>query len=349
MEQRPGPPPEGAPRLSESDAARLWERAAELQARAQHQLESAARRSAEASMQDAPGGDHPVLGEGYALQDVRKAAEEAGIHPDFVERALGEIRNESREMAGPEGTMDRVADRLLGGPEGSLVRRRILRGKGEAVLAALDRVLTGPEHDLTLSDMDGDDPLAGATLTFRVSLMTGASTESYAWRASWLWAQLLLVTVRPAPGRQPDDDNEAWEVELLVPLRKGRRANAWGSLFTGGFFGLPGGALGAAAGFGVGTALGLPAVVAGAALAVGSALGLGGGSWGGVALYRMGWRHGVTEMEKRLDDTLRQVELQLRTGGAFSLPARRDSTDPASDAVMTSMGFPPGTSVRRRR
>ncbi len=335
------PSGEAAPpaRISEAEAARLWQRAAELQARTLHQLEAQSREGGGGSGNE-PTHEDPFPEDGYALADVRRAAEEAGIHPDFVERALGEIRGEAREAAGPEGAMDRVATRLLGGPHGSLVVRQVLTGKGEALLSALDRVLTGPGHDLVLVDMEGDDPLAGATLTFRVpSMMASSSTEAYAYRAAWLWAELLLVTIRPAPGR-PEGDREAWEVEFLIPLRKGRRVNAWGSLFTGGVFGLGGGALGVAAGFGVGAALGLPALVAGAALVAGGAAGVGGGGWGGAVLYRLGWRHGAKEMEAKLNDTLRLVSLQLRTGGVFSLPQRRD--DDGSGGSSSDLGFLPG-------
>lgn len=334
-------------RISEAEAARLWQRAAELQARTLHQLEAEARRAGgeggEGGAAGAAGSDDPFPEDGYALADVRRAAEDAGIHPDFVERALGELRGEALEAAGPEGTMDRLADRLLGEPHGSLVVRQVLKGKGEALLSALNQVLTGPGHELTLVDMEGDDPLAGATLTFKAPLFTShpySSTEGYSYRAAWLWAELLLVTIRSAPGR-PESDGEVWEVEFLIPLRKGRRANAWGSLLTGGFFGLAGGALGVAAGFGMGAALGLPAVVAGAALVAGGAAGLGGGGWGGAVLYRMGWRHGAREMEAKLTDTFRLVALQLRTGGAFSLPART-SNDDGTGGLFSNPGLFPG-------
>lgn len=345
--QAPGPaesstvPPA---RLTEDQAAWLWQRAAEMQARALHQLESREPALTEGASEADP---DPFADDGFALEDVRRAAEEAGIHPDFVERALVQLRNESREMAGPTGPMDLWADRLLGGPNGSMTARRTLRGKGDAVLAALDRVLTGPGYDLSLEDMSGDDPLNGATLSFRVGGFSGASTDEFAWRAAWLWAQTLLVTVRPAPGRGPDDD-EAWEVELTVPLRKGRRANAWGSLFTAGFAGLPGGAVGAAAGFGIGTALALPAALAGAVIVAGAAVGLGGSGWGGAAFYRLGWRHGATEMARTLDDTLRKVALHLRTGGAFSLPSRRPGGDAAAEAVLLPLGILPDQKGGRR-
>ena len=75
-------------RISEEKARALWRRAAELQA-------EAARRLEERSRQLAPRGQSADMEEveGYRLADVRAAAEEAGISPEFVDHALVESRN----------------------------------------------------------------------------------------------------------------------------------------------------------------------------------------------------------------------------------------------------------------
>ncbi len=63
-------------RISEEEARALWRRAAELQA-------EAARRLEERSRQLAP--SDPAEVDGYRLGDVRAAAADAGISPEFVD------------------------------------------------------------------------------------------------------------------------------------------------------------------------------------------------------------------------------------------------------------------------
>lgn len=317
------------PRVSEAEAARIWERAAELQSRAMHQAESRARElraGREGEDGDLPD-SNPVLAEGFALEEVRNAAREAGISPDFVDRALAELRHEEHHLAEPPGLADRMADTLLEGPVGSLVGRRTIEGEGQALLGALNHVLTGPGYGLRLVDLEGEDPLDGAAMVFKVPGFTGMSGVDFAYRAAWLSVDTLMVTVRSdAAGAagHPAGEGEGprkpgWEVELLMPLRKGRRVNAWGSVFTSGTTGLMGGLLGTAAGFGVATGLALPGLLAVGAMAALGLGGVGGGGWGGAALYRKGWRHGATEMTRTLEETLRQVALHTRTGGSFQL------------------------------
>jgi len=333
------------PRLSEDEARRLWERAAELQAQAMHQLEARARERREERAAQA---DDPFPEDGFALEEVREAAREAGIGADFVDRAMVELEHDRRGLSTPPDRVDRMADRLLDSPTGSLVVSRTLAGDGKALLAALDRVLTGPGYGLTLVDLEGDSPLEGGVLSFRAPSYMGMSGKDFAYHASWLWSDTLLVTIRPAEvmpdpqrtlasdtGTAASPEPTRWDVELRIPLRKGRRVNAWGSVFTAGTTGSLGGVAGAAAGLGLAGLVGLPAVVAGALVAGAAGVGLAGSSWGGLALYRAGWRHGAKQMRGLLDETLNQVALHLRTGGAFSLPTKDGSgKDAASGTVL---------------
>ncbi|CAN5724060.1 hypothetical protein BH23GEM11_BH23GEM11_14760 [soil metagenome] len=316
------------PRISEDDATRLWERAAELQAQAMHQLEARAKKLRE-ERTDQP--DDPFPEDGYALREVREAAQEAGIGADFVDRALAEIEHDRRVLSTPLDRVDRMADRLLDAPTGSLVVQRTLAGDGRALLGALDRVLTGPGYGLTLVDLEGDDPLEGGTLTFRVPSYMGMSGKDFAYRASWLWVDTLLVTIQPA---EDGSDARKWKVEFRVPLRKGRRVNAWGSVFSAGTAGSVGGAMGVAAGLGLAGLVGLPAVVAGAVVVGAAGAGLTGSAWGGLALYRKGWRHGAAAMLDTLEETLSQVALHLRTGGAFSVPSNKATGQGDASATM---------------
>ena len=66
--------------LSEEEAARLWERAAQLQAESTGETETP-------DVQDAR-----IHTPGYALTHVRSAALEAGIDSEYVETALAELR-----------------------------------------------------------------------------------------------------------------------------------------------------------------------------------------------------------------------------------------------------------------
>ena len=73
--------------LSEEEAARFWQRAAQLQAEAADSAEALAR---DPEDEDADA-DPP---EGYALTHVRAAALEAGISEKFMDAALADLQAE---------------------------------------------------------------------------------------------------------------------------------------------------------------------------------------------------------------------------------------------------------------
>lgn len=98
-------------RISEEQARRLWERAAQIQA-------EAARREEERAKEDASKGAPDRLlpgdvdeGEGYSLTHVRQAAIEVGIQPEFLDLALGEEAVLELEGGGREGGYDRAVPR----------------------------------------------------------------------------------------------------------------------------------------------------------------------------------------------------------------------------------------------
>ena len=73
--------------LSEEEAARFWQRAAQLQAEAAQKAEAlAGGREGEEADVDPP--------EGYALTHVRSAALEAGISEKFMDAALADVHAE---------------------------------------------------------------------------------------------------------------------------------------------------------------------------------------------------------------------------------------------------------------
>lgn len=71
-------------RISEEAAQAIWRRAAQLQAEAERRLDEQRRRVAPKRLTSSPPGD------GLHPDDVRTAAEEAGISPEFVQIALAE-------------------------------------------------------------------------------------------------------------------------------------------------------------------------------------------------------------------------------------------------------------------
>jgi len=98
--------------LNEEEAARLWQRAAQLQADAARRAEKAESETAEsdAAERETADGAPP---EGYALTHVRSAALDVGIANEFVDAALADMRAES---ALPEKKRRRLARWFLKNP-----------------------------------------------------------------------------------------------------------------------------------------------------------------------------------------------------------------------------------------
>ena len=112
-------------RITEEQAKRLWERAAQIQAEAARREEERAKDEASrgASGQLLPG--EVDEGEGYSLTHVRQAAVEVGIQPEFLDLALGEEAVLELEGGSGEGGYDRAVKRLLGDGRRALeIRRR---------------------------------------------------------------------------------------------------------------------------------------------------------------------------------------------------------------------------------
>ena len=90
--------------LNEEEAARLWQRAAQLQAEAAQKAEALAEESESEKADVDPS-------EGYALTHVRSAALEVGIGGEFVDAALADLRAERALLEGKRGW--RLARRIL--------------------------------------------------------------------------------------------------------------------------------------------------------------------------------------------------------------------------------------------
>ena len=164
-------------RLSEEMAARLWQRAAELQSEAAKRIEATSRLAAEAEISE------PDTS-GYALGHVRQAAEEVGIAGEFVDAALAEVT--AHDVAGhhKNSVMDSLAQRILGtGPE-FLEVRRVVAAPAEDIYKTMQGSFPAPPYNLSLRDIQGD-VLRGGVMVFDVPRITALSYTSLNTRCPW--------------------------------------------------------------------------------------------------------------------------------------------------------------------
>ena len=113
--------------LSEEEAARFWQRAAQLQAEAAQKAEALAE---EPGSEDADGAPP----EGYALTHVRSAALEAGISEEFMDAALADLR---AERALPRKKRKWSLPRwILKNPSETITVRRVIEAPPAEVLSA---------------------------------------------------------------------------------------------------------------------------------------------------------------------------------------------------------------------
>ena len=288
-------------RLSQTEALRLWQRAAQLQA-------DAARRD-----EAWPGREEEVPGtavrrheeDGYALVQVRAAALEAGISEEYLEAALAELVAE-RAMAStsPPGRQ-RVSDWVLGHPPDAVEARRVVRADVPTVLAAMEEVLPKDPFGLLLRERIGE-PAEGGTLVFDIQgvgfTVSGAGFKG---DASFADLRQVFATLRPLPGEPPST-----ELVLRAPVAWARRLNA---VLLGGLSGL-GGLLGLLAGVAVGLGLSFVGpVVAGVA----AATGLVGGARLSLGGFRMLHRYGLEKGTKALEAVAATVAAKAEGGWGF--------------------------------
>ena len=296
--------------LSEDQAARLWRRAAELQA-------DAARRLEERSRELAPRSDETTSfpGDGYALEHVKSAAVDAGISAEFVEFAVAELRNERALVEKGQDRIDRAADRLLGHPPRSAEISRVIRAAPERVFQAMQRVFPAEPYRLVLKDTQGDDLLQGGVMVFEVPVWTGLEgTDKLSYQArGWADIRQLYVTLTPL-----DTDPPSSEVTIRTPLRHSRRVNFWVSSALTGVTGVGGTVAGVAVGAAAAGTLGLAPLLAGVAVAAFGAT-VGGGVGGATALgYRFLYRYALKRGIRALEGLLAALDVGIRTGWSFA-------------------------------
>jgi hypothetical protein len=295
--------------VSEEQARRLWERAAELQA------EAAARREEEARQEEGAKKDSPGLLSGevheagaYSLTHVRQAGVEAGIPPEFFNLALAEEAILEMEGGSGERDFDRVMQRFLGDGRRALEVRKQYAFPTRDVWASLEKTVCAEPYGLDLLDVREEQ--AGTGMMAILESYSHASDGSLAHMLNNAGTRRLLVRVTPVK------EKDGSEVLIRVPLRSSRRSIGGFGLGVVGVAGLIGGAkgLGVAAGLAGAGALGtlpLALLLAGGGLA--GFAGVGGLTrYGFRALYRLllrrltryGFRALYRLLLRRLDETL---------------------------------------------
>ena len=288
--------------FSPDSAAAVWQRAAQLQSEAAQRLEE---RSRELSSSSAS----PENPYDLTVEEVRSAALEVGISPEFVALAIAEMQ------ADPAGALpDKLQDkatRFLGTPERMLERSRVIDRPMADLYTAMQRVLPAPPWVLSLRDVTGD-PLAGGQLVFSIpelQLLVNSNPTPISYHGYAVDVQQLQFLLRPVAG----SNGQATEVLVRAGLQRSVRRNFKFGSWTARIMGLLGAGGGGLVGF---FALGLSAPMITIPAAAGAAL-LGGGTALG---YRASYRYYLRQFTKLLDEMLSMIAVHAKTGGSFATP-----------------------------
>jgi len=266
--------------LSEQEAARLWERAAQLQAEAAGRIEPPA----------VP--DESMASSGYALAHVRSAALEAGIGTEFVDAALADLRVERARPPAVKSTS--LARRFLNHPPDTLTTRRVIEATPQEVLSAMQAVFPDKPFSLTLTDQQGD-PLDGGVLVFD---MQGANSlllqGGFAFETREAGLRQVLVSLRSIEGSKP-----SCEMTMHSPVTSHNLGLGVGLVVSALGAGVGGFALGA-----LGLAIGIGPIGAVAGVLVGAGLGLKG--------YRVLYRYALRRGGKALEGLIGAVAVRAK-------------------------------------
>ena len=283
--------------LNEEEAARLWQRAAQLQAEAAQRAEKAENETAETDAAESQTVDGAPP-EGYALTHVRSAALDVGIANEFVDAALADMR---AERALPEKKRRRLARWFLGKPPETHTVRRVIEATAQEVLSTIEAVFPVEPYRLTLTDRRGDSS-SGGVLVFDVQGLNAVFPDGFAREARYGGIRQVFLSIQPIDGAKP-----SCEVTLRSPV-------AWSytqDLVQGGILTGLAGAIGVGLGLAAGVALLLGpigAVLVPAMMAGGGVGGVGLGMMGYRALYRYAMRRGVRALDGLLGAVASRAE-----------------------------------------
>lgn len=306
-----GMPPSGD-RIPDEAARAIWGRAAHLQAEAERRLEERTRRLA--GQQDDP----PSDGDGLRPDQVRLAAEEAGIAPEFVQIALAEAAA-ATDRVSPATRGDLLGARyFLGSTRHSIEVTAVVPGSVDTVSAATLQVFSGHPCLLQTGEV-AEIASSGRVLVFNVPKYDWGATANppFVEKASMIGLRQLHVAIQPLP-----EDPSRCEVVVAGDLRPGMRGRWRWSAATSVGAGAVGGAAGAglAASVMAGALLALPALVG--AAAVGGAA---------VAAWAASYRFYRNQVEAAL-----QQSVQLLPTTARAIAAHQGGRDPLARGALPS-------------
>ena len=317
--------------VSTDQARAIWSRAAQLQAEATSRLQARYREPQSGSEPTALSTD------GYRLQDVERAAEEAGIGAEFVAMAIAERPTASAQpSANLTEQEDRVMSRMLGTRDRSLACSRVIQATPAMVLEAIGRVFPALPYELKLRDTVGGHPLDGGILVFNVPMLRSivvafdGARGLFSHRMTQLELEQLHVALKPL-----GSPVSACEVTISGDLRRGLR-KAW--TVDKWISGLAG-SVGAAAGAGLGLTVALGPLAAAVALggaAVAGGLSLAGCRWG----YVYALRNARTELEQMLAALEGDLHAASVFGTASSSDAGSRRLSGGADPARVLLGTP---------
>jgi hypothetical protein len=282
-------------RISEEAARSIWRRAAQLQAEAELRLE-------ESQRLPATSGRDVSRTDGLHPDDVRAAAEEAGISPEFVQIALAEASASTAPSAAMSRSDILGARLFLGATRHTIEVTATVQGSVDSVSAAVLQVFSGHPCLLQAGEVAELPSWSGRVIVFNVPKYDWGATANppFVEKAAAIGLRQLHVAVRPLPG-----DTATCEVVAAADLQPGMRKYWRWSAATSAGATVAGGAAG----------LGFAATaVAGALLIAPAALGAAVLSGASVGVWVWSYRYYRGAVEESLKDSLQLLPVVVRAG-----------------------------------
>lgn len=303
--------------LDRAEAQLVWRIAARMQAEAARRLEERSSQlargpNAEGDAEgNAPGPD--AASARFDRREVESIAQEAGIDPAYIALAWREIEAERLRPETISEDGHRRASRFLGSDAERLSVTRTIRATPEVVLESMKRVLPADPYRLGLAEIVGDaDRLADAALIFDVPQVMTQMTQTggytpFSYQMSIADLKRVVLTLH-------DLGDGRTEVTATVDAKYGKLRNFTFGAWLTGIAAFVGGLAGAAVAGGVSG--GDPASIA---------LGAMGGTAVPGALtffgYRAAYVSGLKKGQRALSEMLGAVDVDARSGGAFTRPS----------------------------
>ncbi len=251
-----------------------------------------------------------ATGEGVRLEDVRAAAEEAGISPEFVQIALAEAAAAGTPSKAIGGADILGSKLFLAATRRTIEATATVKGDIDVVSAAVLQVFSGHPCLLQAGEVAELPTTGGRVIVFNVPKYdwSASANPPFVEKAWMIGLRQLHVAVRPLP-----EDPVACEVVVAGDLHPGMRTRWRLSALTSVGASAAGAATGVtmAAPVLIGALLALPAI-AGAAVLSGAT----------VAAWSLGYRY----YRKQVEDSLIE-SLALLPAAARAIAASRGDPD----------------------